>query len=163
MTKAPNPQGAVDDIIKVLINEGREWTSETIEWVAEALAHNGYERVWEQTLGKFINLDDEALFTAIWGSGASSYSWYFSTKLNEAAMTYTVTMESDAVEDLGVTVVLTPDVIRQTIVKILDEKPEYTGAVQHIDWSDPECDSDVDADVADVILQTAILGKVVYG
>lgn len=109
-----------------------------------------------------INLTDERLFTAVWGSGASySYGWYVKTHLDEDAQTWQVVLESG---NGGVeSATLTPASIRRTIATIQAERPDFTSAVTRLDWSDPDVDSDVDADVADVIVQYAVLGEVIFG
>lgn len=56
--------------------------------------------------------------------------------------------------------VLTPANLRATITAMIEANHP---AVANIDWSDPECDSDIDAEVADAIIQTAILGRVIFG
>jgi hypothetical protein len=39
----------VAEIIDILINDGEQWTSETIEHVADALGTNGVPRIWEES------------------------------------------------------------------------------------------------------------------
>ena len=121
-----------------------------------------------------IRLGWPELFDAITGAGALEvYPWYVSHKFSLTCGDRTgygsgnrcaVVMDTGETTPAGATLlarkVLTPAHLRRTIVKmLLDDHPLVTT----VDWGDPYCDTDVDADIADCIMQTAILGEVVFG
>jgi hypothetical protein len=109
-----------------------------------------------------VNLSDEALFETIAGAGATyTYGWYLETEIDLDALRLKVVLDNG--EDGRESATLTPGTIRRVINTCFDERPDYTHAVRSIDWSDPECDSEVDADVADTIIQYAVLGRVIFG
>ena len=109
-----------------------------------------------------IALTDEALFMALWGSGASyTYDWYRETVLDEEAQTWHVRLDNG--EGGSESAILTPASLRRTIESIVLDKPEYTYGVLHTDWDDDQCDSDIDADTADTIVQYAVFGRVIFG
>lgn len=110
------------------------------------------------------HLDDQRVWDCFLGSGALSYAWWIS------AVT-----RGERVLDLGFELVdsrgtgrssglvrLTPDVLRTALRDLLgSEDTCYTVAA--LDWTDEEVDCDVDADVADCVLQQAAYGRVVFG
>ena len=106
-----------------------------------------------------ISLSDEALHTAVWGSGASSYEWYESFDFSEDSLTITLVMETDDGGSERAT--LSVDALRRAIVSIHEEMSSCV--VCSVEWTDPECDSEVDADIADCIMQWCVLGDIVWG
>lgn len=118
-----------------------------------------------------INLTDSDLMMAVLGSGALTYSWWLSITTNWDMMSdWTdanschVTCEAPDEGQPNPTCRITPALLRETIALIhADGGMEYTESVRYLDWADNDVDSDVDADIADTILQVAVLGRVVYG
>lgn len=109
-----------------------------------------------------IAMNDEDLFMSIWGSGANTYGWYLDTKLVLNNQTWYVRLDNG--EGGSESATLTPSSIRRTIDTIVhDETIQYCGHVRNVDWDDVEAGSDIDADIADCIVQYAILGRVVFG
>lgn len=105
-----------------------------------------------------VNLDDEALFTCIAGAGASTYCWYDRFVPDWDGLKLHVKI---SLEDVEGEATLTPDSLRQTIAALVEAGIAYP--VNGVDWSDEECDSDVDADIADCVIQYALLNDVVFG
>lgn len=105
-----------------------------------------------------VNLSDEDLFTAIAGAGASQYPWYVRFDIDWDALTLDVEID---LEDVQASSRLTPTGLRTTIAFLVDANT--APAVTQTAWSDPEVDSDVDADIADCVIQFALLGDVVFG
>ena len=106
-----------------------------------------------------INLSDEDVFCAVAGAGASQYEWYHTFGIDWENNRLTIRMDAEVDGDIE-GAVLTPRSIRQAI---RDLHAVNYPCIVSIDWSDPECDSDLDADGADCIIQQAVLGKVVFG
>jgi len=107
-----------------------------------------------------INLTDRALFEGITGAGASyTYDWYRRFSIDEEALTVAVHIENGMGGVESAT--LTPAGLRRAVDAVIEANPG--GGTARVDWADPECDSDIDADIADCIMQTAVLGEVVYG
>lgn len=104
------------------------------------------------------NLTDEAVFDAIAYSGASSYPWYHTYSIDEDAQRLRVAIEADRGHEIAV---LTVGTLRRAFDALLEER--YPGIRPDWDWDDEECDSNVDADIADCIIQQAVLGDVVFG
>jgi hypothetical protein len=105
-----------------------------------------------------VNLTDDDLFLAVWGSGASSYPWYSRWDVDEDARKLGVLIDLDGERESAT---LTVGTLRRSIEGVIEKYPD--SAVSHVDWADEECDSDVDADIADQIVQYAVLGDVVFG
>lgn len=103
-----------------------------------------------------INLNDQELHDAIYGSGAFSYGWWLATDTDDG-LNATITMDDG--NDGRITKTLTLADIRAAIPGAAAQCP----IVAEVDWTDPECDSDVDANIADCILQFAMLGEVMFG
>jgi hypothetical protein len=118
-----------------------------------------------------INLSDEELFDGLTGACASFYSWYkdfqFSWYSEYDANTtpfVTVTMETGDETKAGVPTFATKRIkaslMRKTIERLIQEGQP---TVCSVNWSDPECDSEIDANIADVVFQYIVLGDVVFG
>ncbi len=110
-----------------------------------------------------IAMDDEELFMSIWGSGANQWEWYLNTHLDEAGQTWFVRLDNG--EGGSESATLTPASIRRAIESILaDESIEYCWSVREVNWADAdESGAHVDANIADCIVQYAILGRVIFG
>jgi hypothetical protein len=111
-----------------------------------------------------IAIDKDSLWEAVIGAGALGYSWYISAQIDWDRHLAKVSIETGEYNEPGATLVamrtLTKTMLARVVVELIkDDQPTITA----IDWSDPEADGDIDADVADVIMQTALLGKVVFG
>lgn len=105
-----------------------------------------------------INLSDEDVFGCVWGAMASQYPWYTEFDGDDDAMRLHVVIDCEGVKESAT---LTPSAVRRAIEGCIEKYPN--SAVAHVDWSDPECGSDVDADIADQIIQFYVLGEVVFG
>lgn len=108
-----------------------------------------------------IAMSDEDLFWSVAGAGAEQYGWYYRYRDDPAALTIDVVLDNG--EGGSESATLTPASIRRTIESIVLDQPEFTESVQNVDWSDEEAGSDIDADIADSIVQYAVLGRVVFG
>lgn len=117
-------------------------------------SHRGRER--KAVAAADVNLSDSDLYDTIVGSGASTYPWYSNWESDEERLTLTVSIDCEGTKD-GAR--LTVGTLRRAIAS--REWHDHRGVP--IDWSDPEVDSEVDADIADQIVQTAVLGDVVFG
>ena len=106
-----------------------------------------------------INLDDEALFTAVCGAGASQWGWYYEFDPDFDALKVKVTLDNG--NDGRESATLTPGSLRRTVSAMCANR--VAPSVADVRWSDPECDSDIDACIADCIIQYAVLGDVVFG
>ena len=111
-----------------------------------------------------IALSDNDLYTAIFGSGADIYPWYdlFDTAGYDSAWVpnHTNARIRIRMADVHEQADLAIGRIRRAIDDLVrDGNP----TVSSVDWSDPECDSDVDANIADCIIQYAVLGEVMFG
>lgn len=104
-----------------------------------------------------INLSDEDLFVAVFGSGAGRYEWYSYFDYDEDALEGTVHIDCEGI--VGGEQVITPLMLRGAVDEMLDARYRFG----RIDFNDPECDSDFDANMADVILQWLVFGRVVFG
>lgn len=105
-----------------------------------------------------INLTDEQVFDMVAGAGATSYSWYLKVAIVWDDHTMSVTLDNGNGGIEGAT--LTPGTMRRAIEAL--DQAGHPGT-SWINWNDPECDSEVDADVADQIIQQAVLGDIVFG
>jgi hypothetical protein len=114
-----------------------------------------------------INLNDEDLFLAMTGACSYFYSWY---KQFDYSHTFAgrpivvVTMETGEETKAGTptfaTRTINAPLMRRALERLISEGQP---TICSVNWSDPECDSEVDADVADVMFQYIILGDVVFG
>lgn len=104
-----------------------------------------------------INLEDEDLFVAVFGAGADSYPWYSRFRYDEEALEASVAINCEGiaaeVDPIG------PSHLRWAIRDMVAKG----ASLGTIDFSDPECDSDFDAELADCIIQWVLLREVVFG
>jgi hypothetical protein len=110
-----------------------------------------------------VRLDDEALYTCIAHAGASMYDWYQWYTPRDDERTLYLTIEDDTNDDGYTSKLLTVHDLRMAIARIVVDALDYTQVAREVEWGNSECDSDVDADIADIVLQVAVLGRVVYG
>lgn len=113
-----------------------------------------------------INLDNITLFEAITEACADTFPWYHQFEVMSVGHTpfVTVTMETGNQTASGVKTYARADInaarMRRAIVEMLKQgQPE----VCSVNWSDPECDSEVDAGIADCVFQHILLGDIVFG
>lgn len=112
----------------------------------------------EVDTGWFPRLSDERLFDAVAGAGADMFSWYRWFDADFGNQVLNVRMENG--ENEIIPAILAPADFRRAIRTLASN--HYPG-VAHLRWNDPDVDSDIDANDADVILQQAVLGEVIYG
>jgi hypothetical protein len=112
-----------------------------------------------------INLNDEELFLALTGA-CCWYSWYknFDYAFTPAGKEFvTVTMETGNTTKSGVPTFATKNIganlMRKTIERLVQEGQP---TICSVNWSDRECDSEIDANIADVVFQYIVLGDVVF-
>lgn len=103
------------------------------------------------------NLSDIAAYDAIAYAGAEVYPWYMAWEVHEQALVLHVEI---CLEGVTGAATLTVADLRKALQGLLDAG--HPG-VQRTDWSDPQIDSEIDADLADQIVQYALLGDVVFG
>lgn len=108
-----------------------------------------------------IALNDTDLFTAVFGAGAGSYPWYRRFNTNWDDLVADIIIEDPDNADNSIHRRLIPHDLRVAIEHIVTTGVAPNTASMR--WSDPEVDSDVDADIADVIIQVAMLSDVAYG
>jgi len=111
-----------------------------------------------------IALDDKTLFDCLVGAGAELYSWYRRFHPYDELDKIIIEMETGEATLSGASTyakrVVTPLMMRKAIEGLIHEQQPTICA---INWADSECDSDVDADVADVVFQQIMLGEIVFG
>jgi hypothetical protein len=109
-----------------------------------------------------VAMNDEDLWDAIVGSGAGSYPWYTRWVIVDPTHNTEALDVLIDCEDVRESATLTPGTIRRAIESLVDGDYNIQ-IVNDIDWSDPDGDTMIDADVADCIIQYAVLGDVVFG
>lgn len=104
-------------------------------------------------------LNNDEVFEAVAYAGASTYPWYESYVIedDDEAKRLRVVIADEGVRESGT---LMASTMRRALDELLEKR--HPG-VTHIDWNDDQCDVDVDADIADQIIQQAVLGDVVFG
>lgn len=109
-----------------------------------------------------IAIDNMSLFEAVMGCGATTtYPWYYDVTPNYRDGHARIGIDTGESTPTGAMLVahgaITGGALRRTVLRLIkDDHPSITT----IDWSDPNVDGDIDAEIGDVILQTALLGRV---
>lgn len=110
----------------------------------------------------------------MFGSGATSYSWWLGTKIVKGVDTQTWNVEPDwEVEvtcdngDEGkTTTTVTHAAVLKAARKVLDSKPQYASETLVVECKNLIFDADeadFDAVVGDELLQLIVLGEIVFG
>ena len=102
----------------------------------------------------------ENLIESIFGSGATyTYWWYYKVReCPELGPAYSVGLWTDEEQTRSSHALIDERVLAETIEKIVENRLDGWQSVLHGALND-----DFDADSADVVIQTAVLGKVVWG
>ena len=108
-----------------------------------------------QTIRTEIHITDQALFDYVDGSSWSQYEWWqganhFPDITGKATHAYLLTCYGKSEDDAFLTKVITIE----DIAAAFNQLP----AAQMALWND-----DVDADIADQVMQVAVYGEVIYG
>jgi hypothetical protein len=100
--------------------------------------------------------DDEEVWNLIWGSGFTQYSWYREIRVDANARTMTVDIDNgdDGIE----TAKLTVGALRRAVNDLVRDENVYSFRFAD-NWLDP----DFDADMADQVVQYAVLGDIIFG
>jgi hypothetical protein len=108
---------------------------------------------------------DDDIDLHIFGSGFEYYGWWWQFKTVDNG--YVVTAEDPNYPDDGVKTIsktVSNDDIRRVMGEILERKHQYTGNARwQIQNGIGAGDFEIDADGADLIMQVAMYGKVVFG
>lgn len=110
---------------------------------------------YEQAPNVTANLTDEELFDLIFGSGFDQYQWYIDPVFDWGTFEASFEVE-DPDGGRARSVYFTPAVTRRAVNEAAEKGYR---ALVNVDWSDP----DLDADAADVVIQHAVFGELVYG
>lgn len=112
-----------------------------------------------------FSFTDEDIDLHIFGSGLGQYDWWW--RFQNADNGYVVKAEDPHYPDEGVKTIsktVTNDDIRRVMGEILEGKHQCAGAAKwQIQNGIGTGDFDIDADGADLIMQIATYGKVIYG
>lgn len=113
-----------------------------------------------------INLDSRSLFEVLTEACADTFPWYRQFQVTDDGHNpyVTVTMDTGHSTKSGVSTYAVAAInatkMRRAIAEMLKQgQPE----VCSVNWSDPECDSEVDAGIADCVFQHILLGDIVFG
>ena len=112
-----------------------------------------------------FSFTDEDIDMHIFGSGLEQYGWWW--RFQNTDNGYVVKAEDPNFPDEGVKTIsktITNDDIRRVMGEILEGKHQCAGAAKwQIQNGIGTGDFDIDADGADLIMQIATYGKVIYG
>lgn len=108
----------------------------------------------------------------MFGSGATSYSWWLSTKTTgvdadfKASDDWSVEVSCDNGDEGKTTTTVTHAAVLKAARKVLDSKPQYASETLVVECKNLIFDADeadFDAVVGDELLQLIVLGEIVFG